>query len=45
MLPEEPMKLDAKAVTVLKLPDGKSDVIHFDSALPGFGFQGARQRQ
>jgi integrase len=39
MLPEEPMKLDAKAVTGLKLPDGKSDVIHFDSALPGFGFR------
>jgi integrase len=39
MLPEKPMKLDAKAVTGLKLPDGKSDVIHFDSALPGFGFR------
>ena len=33
------MKLDSKTVTGLKLPDGKSDVIHFDSALPGFGFR------
>jgi integrase len=33
------MKLDAKTVTGLKLPDGKADVIHFDSALPGFGFR------
>ena len=33
------MKLDAKTVTGLKLPDGKADVIHFDSSLPGFGFR------
>ncbi len=33
------MKLDAKTVTGLKLPDGKADVIHFDSALPGFGYR------
>lgn len=33
------MRLDAKTVTGLKLPDGRSDVIHFDSALPGFGFR------
>src|SRR4029453_19619908 len=34
-----PMRLDAKTVTGLRLPDGKADVIHFDSALPGFGFR------
>ena len=33
------MRLDAKSVTGLKLPNGKADVIHFDSALPGFGFR------
>lgn len=33
------MRLDAKTVTGLRLPDGKADVIHFDSALPGFGFR------
>ena len=33
------MRLDAKTVTGLKLPDDKADVIHFDSALPGFGFR------
>src|SRR5215475_557606 len=33
------MKLDAKTVAGLNLPDGKTDAIHFDSALPGFGFR------
>jgi integrase len=33
------MRLDAKTVTGLRLADGKADVIHFDSALPGFGFR------
>jgi integrase len=33
------MRLDAKTVAGLKLPDGKADVIHFDGALPGFGFR------
>src|SRR5262245_12524083 len=34
-----PMKLDSKTVARLALPDGKTDVIHFDGALPGFGFR------
>src|SRR5262249_50908706 len=43
MLPEGPfrgtsMRLDAKSVAALTL-DGKSDVIHFDDALAGFGFR------
>jgi integrase len=33
------MKLDAKTVAGLSLPAGKTDIIHFDSALPGFGFR------
>jgi integrase len=33
------MKLDAKTVAGLNLPDGKTDAIHFDSALAGFGFR------
>jgi integrase len=33
------MRLDAKTVTGLRLAHGKADVIHFDSALPGFGFR------
>jgi integrase len=33
------MKLDAKTVSALALPAGKADVIHFDSALPGFGYR------
>jgi integrase len=32
------MKLDTRTVAALKL-DGRSDVIHFDDALPGFGFR------
>jgi len=37
--PRSSMKLDAKTVAGLALPAGKTDVIHFDSALPGFGFR------
>jgi integrase len=33
------MKLDAKTVAQLALPPGKSDVIHFDSVLSGFGLR------
>ena len=33
------MKLDSKTVARLVLPAGKTDVIHFDSALPGFGLR------
>jgi integrase len=33
------MRLTAKAVDALALPDGKADVIHFDDDLPGFGFR------
>jgi integrase len=33
------MKLTAKAVATLTLPAGKTDVIHFDDALPRFGFR------
>src|SRR5262245_48069711 len=33
------MKLDAKTVAGLALPHGRTDVIHFDSALAGFGFR------
>src|SRR5262245_8301069 len=33
------MKLDSKTVARLALPTGKTDVIHFDSALPGFGLR------
>jgi integrase len=31
------MKLDAKAIARLTLPEGKTDVIYFDRELPGFG--------
>ena len=37
--PGDPMKLDAKTIAGLTLPAGKTDVIHFDSALSGFGFR------
>jgi integrase len=33
------MKIDTKVVARLALPDGKSDAIHFDDALPGFGLR------
>jgi integrase len=33
------MKLDSKTVARLVLPAGKTDIIHFDSALPGFGIR------
>ena len=33
------MKLDAKTVATLTLPAGKTDVIHFDGTMPGFGFR------
>ena len=33
------MKLDSKTVARLSLPDGKTDVIHFDDALSGFGYR------
>jgi integrase len=33
------MKLDSKTVARLALPTGKTDVIHFDGALPGFGLR------
>jgi hypothetical protein len=33
------MKLTAKTIASVKLPDGKLDVIYFDDALPGFGFR------
>jgi integrase len=33
------MKLDSKTVAILSLPPGKTDTIHFDSALPGFGYR------
>jgi integrase len=32
------MRLDAKSVAALKL-DGKTDAIHFDDTLPGFGYR------
>src|SRR4029077_4229470 len=32
------MKLESKSVAALKL-DGKTDMIHFDDALPGFGYR------
>jgi Arm DNA-binding domain len=34
----KPMKLDAKTVAELSL-DGKTDVIHFDADLAGFGYR------
>jgi len=33
------MKLTARSVAALTLPAGKDDVIHFDDAMPGFGFR------
>jgi len=33
------MKLTAKTIAAAKLPAGKTDLIHFDDALPGFGFR------
>jgi integrase len=33
------MKINAKTVTRLVLPEGKADVIHFDDAMPGFGLR------
>jgi integrase len=33
------MKLDAKTVAALMLPDGKNDVMYFDSELPRFGYR------
>jgi integrase len=33
------MKFTAKTVTVLKLPEGRSEAIHFDDTLPGFGLR------
>jgi integrase len=33
------MKLDSRTVAGLALPDDKADVIHFDSALAGFGYR------
>lgn len=33
------MKITSKAVAALALPDGKSDVIHFDDELRGFGYR------
>jgi integrase len=38
-LKEDAMKLTAKAVNALTLPPGKTDIIHFDDQLPGFGFR------
>jgi integrase len=33
------MRLDAKTVSRLELPDDRDDVIHFDGALRGFGYR------
>jgi hypothetical protein len=33
------LKLDAKTVAALTLENGKNDVIHFDSLLPGYGYR------
>jgi integrase len=33
------MRIDAKTVAKLKLPEGKSDAIHFDDTMPGFGLR------
>jgi integrase len=33
------MKIDAKTVTRLALPEGKADAIYFDDVLPGFGLR------
>jgi hypothetical protein len=33
------MKFTAKTVTALRLPEGRSEAIHFDATLPGFGLR------
>jgi integrase len=33
------MKINAKTVARLALPEGKADVIHFDDGMPGFGLR------
>ena len=33
------MKLTARTVAALRLPPGKTDVIFFDEAMPGFGYR------
>ena len=33
------MKITAKSIAALTLPEGKSDSIHFDDDLPGFGYR------
>ena len=33
------MKITARTVVGLKLPNGKDDVIHFDDDMPGFGIR------
>jgi integrase len=33
------MRIAAKSIAALTLPPGKSDVIHFDDDLPGFGYR------
>ncbi len=33
------MKITAKSIAALSLPDGRGDIIHFDDDLPGFGFR------
>src|SRR6478736_375022 len=38
-VPGGPMKLDAKTVSVLVMPPGKTDHITRDSDLPGFGYR------
>jgi integrase len=38
------MKLDARTVAALDLPEGKDDIIHFDETLKGFGCRVRRQR-
>ena len=37
------MKLTQKAVTSLQLPTGKTDVIHFDDEISGFGYRLAQR--
>ena len=33
------MRLTAKAIAALSLPEGRADVIHFDDELSGFGYR------
>jgi integrase len=33
------MKLTAAAIAVIKLPDGKDEIVRFDERLPGFGYR------